>query len=84
MSLSRVPPSMGEPPAQSKWSSREVSEYLARWGVEDAVQQAVNSAIKHKAPDPVLHVAKILEEKGREAEAAQSAQNPATALPSSD
>ena len=34
------PSSSGQPVAAPKWSSKEVSEYLARWGVEDAVQQA--------------------------------------------
>ena len=53
-----------------KWSAKEVADYLARWGVEEAVQQAVNSAIQQKAADPVLHIANFLEEKGREAEAA--------------
>ena len=60
--------------ATAKWTSREVADYLARWGVEEAVQQAVNSAIKHKAADPVLHIANMLEEKGRELEATHAAQ----------
>ena len=57
----------------SKWSTQDVEEYLAKFDVENAVQQAVNSAIRSQAPDPVLHVAEILEAKGREAEAARSA-----------
>ena len=74
------PASTGAKPALS---SREVSDYLAQWGVEDAVKQAINSAIRHKAADPVLHIAEILEQKGREAEAARAAAG-ATAPSSAD
>ena len=67
------PPPAAPASTAAKWSSKEVAEYLSRWGVEEAVQQAINSAIKNKAVDPGLHVAQILEDKGREAEAAQAA-----------
>ena len=63
------PSSSGQPAAAPKWTSKEVAAYLARWGVETAVQEAINSAIKHKAPDPVLYVADFLEQKGHEMEA---------------
>ena len=63
-------PSLPPPPARP--SKKEVADYLAQWGVEEAVQQAVNSAIQHKAADPVAHIANFLEEKGREAEAART------------
>ena len=33
------PSTSGQPVAGAKWSSKEVSEYPARWGVEDAVQR---------------------------------------------
>lgn len=78
------PPSVTADTAARKWTAKEVTEYLSRWGVEDAVQQAVNSAIKHKAADPVLHVAKFLEEKGHEAEAAQAARACEGAPPPND
>ena len=48
-----------------QWDAAAVSEYLARWQVEEAVQQAVNSAIRLRAVDPVLHVAGFLEARGR-------------------
>ena len=51
--------------AAPKWDAAAVSEYLARWQVEEAVQQAVNSAIRLRAADPVLHVAGFLEARGR-------------------
>ena len=51
--------------AAPKWDAAAVSEYLARWQVEEAVQQAVNSAIRLRAVDPVLHVAGFLEARGR-------------------
>ena len=69
-----------EASSSSKWSSRQAAEYLQRWGVEEAVQQAVNSAIKHKAADPVLHIADFLEEKGHEMEAFLAAQTAREAL----
>lgn len=51
--------------ANPKWSAAQVSEYLAKWQVEEVVQQAVNSAIRHKPDDPVLHIADFLEARGR-------------------
>lgn len=59
------PHPMSHPP---KWSAAQVGEYLAAWQVEEAVQEAVNSAIRHKPADPVLHIADFLEAKGREIE----------------
>lgn len=47
----------------------DVQAYLAKFQVEEAVQQAVNSAIAAKSPDPVLHVADLLEKRGLEIEA---------------
>ena len=62
-SAAAAAPSLATAP---KWTSQEaVAEYLARWQVEEAVQQAVNSAIRLKAADPVLHVAGFLEARGR-------------------
>ena len=57
-----------QPSANAKWSAAQVGEYLAKWRVEEAVQQAVNSAILHKPEDPVLHIADFLEARGREIE----------------
>ena len=57
--------------AAQKWNAEQVAEYLARWQVEEAVQQAVNSAIRLRAADPVLHVAGFLEARGRVQEDAQ-------------
>ena len=52
------------------------------WGAcedvfKEAVQEAVNSAIKAKAADPIAHVASILERKGHEMEA-KFAEQPST------
>ena len=80
--MSTEPTTSAPAPPAPKWTGAEVSEYLARWGIEEAVQEAVNSAISHKAADPVLHVAKILEEKGRAAEAARRAESGADEAPS--
>jgi hypothetical protein len=74
MSTTQQPP----PTTTKRWSSTEVAEYLSRWGVEEAVQQAVNSAIKQKAPDPVLHIAEFLEQKGHEMEATLVSSAPPT------
>ena len=60
--------------APAKLTAAEVGEYLSKWQVEEAVQQAVNSAIRHKAADPVLHIADFLEARGKEIEAAQQQQ----------
>ena len=66
-------PSLPPPPARP--SKKEVADYLAQWGVEEAVQEAVNSAIRAKAADPIAHVAQILERKGHEMEAKLDAQS---------
>ena len=50
-------------------NTKEVEAYLRKFNVEEAVQAAVNSAILHKARDPILHVANFLEARGREHEA---------------
>ena len=68
-------PSLPPPPARP--SKKEVADYLSQWGVEEAVQEAVNSAIKAKAADPIAHVASILERKGHEMEA-KFAEQPST------
>ena len=52
-----------------KWSAAAVEEYLAKFQVEEMVQQAVNSAISSRAPDPLLHVADFLEARGLEMDA---------------
>ena len=54
-------------PAET-WSSQDVEEYLAKWKVEEAVQAAINSAIRSRASDPIMHVADFLEARGRAAE----------------
>lgn len=41
---------------------------MARFRVEEVVQQAINSAIHAKATDPVTHVADFLEARGLEFE----------------
>ena len=51
------------------WTPKDVEAYLARFGVEEAVQAAVNSAIRNKAVDPILHVADFLEATARAQEA---------------
>ena len=58
-------PAAAPPATAPKWSQEAVAEYLTRWQVEEAVQQAVNSAIRLRAADPVLHVAGFLEARGR-------------------
>ena len=45
-----------------------MEEYLAKWKVEEAVQAAINSAIRSRASDPIMHVADFLEARGRAAE----------------
>eukprot|EP00316_Scyphosphaera_apsteinii_P006927 CAMPEP_0119313368 /NCGR_PEP_ID=MMETSP1333-20130426/28847_1 /TAXON_ID=418940 /ORGANISM="Scyphosphaera apsteinii, Strain RCC1455" /LENGTH=85 /DNA_ID=CAMNT_0007318183 /DNA_START=12 /DNA_END=269 /DNA_ORIENTATION=+ len=45
----------------SRSSPEEVERYLERFKVEEHVQAAINSAIRNKAVDPVLHVADELE-----------------------
>ncbi|KAL1524383.1 hypothetical protein AB1Y20_019278 [Prymnesium parvum] len=45
-----------------------VHAYLRRFQVEEVVQAAVNSAIVHKAANPILHIADFLEELGRKYE----------------
>lgn len=78
-----MPPQESAP--SERWSGADVEAYLARFQVEEAVQQAVNSAIRHKAADPVLHVADFLEARGTEMEAALNplpAAPPAPARPS--
>ena len=64
----------------SKWSTQDVEEYLAKFDVENAVQQAVNSAIRARAADPILHIADFLEARGTEVQAALDKGQP---LPSS-
>ena len=54
-------------PAET-WSSQDVEEYLAKWNVEEAVQAAVNSAIRSRTSDPIMHVADFLEARGKAAE----------------
>ena len=49
-------------------SPQQVEDYLARFGVEQTVQEAVNSAIRHKAQDPISHVADFLEARGKQLE----------------
>ena len=51
--------------------SKDVHEYLRRFDVEAAVQAAVNSAILHKAADPILHIADFLENLGQRHESAR-------------
>ena len=46
--------------------SKSVESYLRKFEVEEAVQAAVNSAILHKAADPILHIADFLENLGRQ------------------
>ena len=59
-------------PPPPKWTSADATTYLQEWQVEQAVQEAVNSAIAAKAADPVLHIADFLEARGRELEAAKA------------
>lgn len=59
------------------WTSSDVQEYLGNFKVEEAVQDAVNSAIRHRAEDPVSHVADFLE--ARALEQATAAAGPAAA-----
>ena len=49
-------------------NTKQVEAYLRKFMVEEAVQAAVNSAILHKAQDPILHVADFLEARGQEHE----------------
>ena len=56
-----------------RWSADQVEAYLARFRVEENVQEAINSAIRDKAPDPILHIADFLEARGLEIEAAEQA-----------
>ena len=49
-------------------SEQQVEDYLAKWKVEEAVQAAINSAIRSRASDPIMHVADFLEARGRAAE----------------
>lgn len=57
--------------------STEVQAYLRRFNVEEAVQAAVNSAILHKAANPILHIADFLEHLGRQQESAATEGGPA-------
>ena len=57
------------------WNEEQVEAYLARFSVAEAVQLAVNSAIAHKAADPIMHIADFLEAKGLEIELAQAAES---------
>jgi len=52
-----------------KWNAAAVEAYLAKFQVEEMVQQAVNSVISSRAPDPLLHVADFLEARGLEMDA---------------
>ena len=61
------------------WTPKDVEAYLTRFGVEEAVQAAVNSAIRHKAADPILHVADFLEAAARAEEEANEEPEPADA-----
>ena len=45
-----------------------MEEYLAKWKVEEAVQAAVNSAIRSRANDPIMHIADFLEARGKAAD----------------
>lgn len=56
-----------------RWSARQIEEYLAKFSVEEVVQQAINSAIREKAADPVAHIADFLEARGLEIDAADAA-----------
>ena len=62
--------------AEQRWTPEDVEGYLQKFEVEKAVQEAVNSAIKAKAADPVLHVADYLERRGREHEARTNGDEP--------
>ena len=64
-------------PLMQPWTSSDVQEYLGNFKVEEAVQDAVNSAIRHRAEDPVSHVADFLE--ARALEQATAAAGPAAA-----
>ena len=55
-------------PVGDRISEQQVEEYLAKWKVEEAVQAAINSAIRSRASDPIMHVADFLEARGRAAE----------------
>lgn len=55
-------------PTGDRLSEQQVEEYLAKWKVEEAVQAAINSAIRSRASDPIMHVADFLEARGRAAE----------------
>ena len=80
-----VAPSLATAPKYTaSWSQEAVAEYLARWQVEEAVQQAVNSAIRLRAADPVLHVAGFLEARGRVMEEQANAAAAAAAAASSN
>ena len=59
--------------AASKWTAHQVEEYLTKFQVEAVVQHAVNSAISHRAVDPILHIADFLEARGLEIESATAA-----------
>ena len=50
------------------WTPQDVEEYLAKWKVEEAVQAAVNPAIRSRTSDPIMHIADFLEAKGKAAE----------------
>lgn len=60
-------------PFGEAWTAEEVAEYLSKWKVEEAVQAAINSAIRSRASDPLMHVADFLEARGRAAEQQQEA-----------
>ena len=60
-------------PIGEAWTAEEVAEYLSKWKVEEAVQAAINSAIRSRASDPLMHVADFLEARGRAAEQQQEA-----------
>lgn len=51
-------------------------EYLRRFEVEQAIQAAVNSAISHKADDPISHIADFLEKLGRQYESGEAGNTP--------
>ena len=53
---------------RAAWTPQDVEEYLAKWKVEEAVQAAVNSAIRSRTSDPIMHIADFLEAKGKAAE----------------
>ena len=66
----------------AKPTAQEVEAYLAKFQVEEHVQQAINSAIRSRTTDPVNHIADFLEARGLEVQARLDAEAAAAAAAS--